>query len=277
MSDVQDSETLRMPGFVVPGGNRTDPHQADFFQCVTLNVSSVGDADRHAVGFEAVVESVLDAPLHHMHLFVCTSVPAQGIGKMFDCGESVVAECSQLLYAWTIGAGPTCLPQDAGFRVSSSIFLLRTHYYRENKFYYEKVDHSGVTIHFANYLRPYDAGIWQIGPRSSSIQILPKLADFRVSDGCSSECLAQLSGSGVRVFSYTLYAHGLGRRIRISHHNSSGGQLWDIANDVYWSNHHIETVSISQKKNHACRFAFDRVCVFFFVNRHTHTRRIFGE
>eukprot|EP00004_Rigifila_ramosa_P004626 TRINITY_DN15103_c0_g1_i1.p1 TRINITY_DN15103_c0_g1~~TRINITY_DN15103_c0_g1_i1.p1 ORF type:complete len:948 (+),score=173.48 TRINITY_DN15103_c0_g1_i1:222-2846(+) len=247
-------QNVTLPGYLVPGGNATDKHEMHFFQCVFRQISS--DAVRHAVRFDPIIQSVSDAPIHHMKLYSCEQAPSLPLDTLFDCDDGMVAGCTQLVWAWTLGGKSTCLPAEVGFKMGGSTptpsstpyFLLQNHYFRENKFYYTKIDSSGVNITFSPTLQTYDAGILQVGPaNSSSIQIPPGQTTYSVHDQCPSSCTARLNGDGIRIFAYTTHAHRIGSKMILEHRNSSGYTLDTIVWDPYWSVRHPETVSTKQR------------------------------
>ena len=72
----------------------------------------------------------------------------------------------QVLAAWAIGAGPFRYPREAGLTIGGPDFhpyvLLEVHY-NNKQLRSGVVDSSGLKLHVTEQLRPYEAGIMELG------------------------------------------------------------------------------------------------------------------
>jgi len=190
----------------------------------------------------------------------------------FDC-HNMDNNCQEISYLYAVGGKSFCTPAEAGYRIGKSQyqFLLQIHYDNPN-LNSNFVDSSGVRIHYTKELRPNDAGIMAVGQQIISIP--PKTESYEVVGTCPGACQQQkLDDTGIKIFSFALHAHQLGRQIWTELlPNSDESKKVEIIRDDSYDFNYQEILSVQNyvtvKQNDALRVH----CVYDSMNRNTTTK-----
>lgn len=205
---------------------------------------------RHQIiRFDGVVSPQSEGVVHHMELFHCDVKPDVEIPEYDHMCTSEqkpmgLTPCRRVIGAWALGAENFTYPDETGSFIggqdSSAYLVLEVHF---NNPYLKKgiIDQSGIRIYYTDKLRPYEAGIMEIGLEyNSKNSIPPKAKNFRVSGYCRSECTrVGLEPQGITIFASQLHTHlnGLQTFTRIVRKNGS----IDVLNiDRHYSPHFQE-------------------------------------
>ncbi|KAI6209539.1 hypothetical protein M3Y96_00231800 [Aphelenchoides besseyi] len=174
----------------------------------------------HAIRYEAIITPGNEHLVHHMEIFHCRSHPGESYGGPCDEKPLTAQSCSQVLAAWAMGADAVVYPPEAGMPLGGDDFIpylmIEIHYnnvHRESGAH----DSSGFRIGYTDQLRPFDAGIMELGH-------------------CVSECTRHFPSSGIKIFATQLHAHLTGRKLFTSHFRK-GVKIGEINRDNHYSPH----------------------------------------
>ncbi|XP_022085295.1 dopamine beta-hydroxylase-like isoform X1 [Acanthaster planci] len=223
--------------------NTAIPNQATTYWCRVQKFPDI-EEDHHIIQYEAVVTPGNEGIVHHMEVFHCI-LPA-GV-KVPDyngeCeGEDLPAElasCRRVIGAWAMGAKAFFYPEEVGVPIGgssvSSYVVLQVHY--NNPRLREGVlDSSGIRFHYTSSLRPYDAGILEIGATySPNLSIPPESNAFYVTGYCSPDCTDKgIPDRGIRVFASQLHTHLSGTAIWTKHIRN-GVEMKELNRDDHYN------------------------------------------
>ena len=174
---------------------------------------------------------------HHMLLYGC-SAPGS-MDEVWNCGEmatgrqpglKTAAPCgkgSQVVYAWARDAPRLDLPDGVGFKVGGlgpiQYLVLQVHYADVSPFVEnaDKVDESGITLHYTETPQPKAAGVFLLGTNGF---IPPKSTEYMESACKINERVI------MHPFAFRTHTHELGRvvagyRVRTE---ANGKDKWSL-------------------------------------------------
>jgi dopamine beta-monooxygenase len=100
-----------------------------------------------------------------------------------------------------------------------------------------KRDNSGFRITYTDKLRPYDAGIIELGLiYSDANSIPPGQRAFPITGHCVAGCTSHFPASGIKIFATQLHAHLTGRKLFTSHFRN-GVKIGEVNRDNHYSPH----------------------------------------
>jgi len=112
------------------------------------------------------------------------------------------------------------------------------------------IDASGIRFHFTSILRPYDAGILEVGLQyTDKMAIPPGQVAFPLSGICHSECTDKaLPPQGIVLFASQLHAH-MASHVLWTQHIRKGTELPMINSDYHFTTHWQEIRPLNQMVN----------------------------
>ncbi|KAM5331021.1 dopamine beta-hydroxylase [Glossophaga mutica] len=207
------TKEVRVPDVRVPAENTT-------YWCHMTKLPD--DFPRHhVVMYEPIITEGNEALVHHMEVFQC---PAELQGSDFSgpCDSKMkphrLGHCRHVLAAWALGAKPFYYPEEAGVAFGgpgSSKFLLLEVHYHNPLLIADRRDSSGIRLHYTATLRPFDAGILELGLVYTPVMAIPPQESAFVLTGyCTDKCTQQaLPSSGIHIFASQLHTHLTGRKV----------------------------------------------------------------
>ncbi|KAM9820161.1 dopamine beta-hydroxylase [Neosynchiropus ocellatus] len=210
----------------------------------------------HIVMYEPRITPGNEAIVHHIEVFECN--PDINIPDYSgDCDDKMkpgnINFCRHVLAAWAMGAEPFYYPRDAGLPMGgpgSSRFLRLEVHYHNPLLLSGRRDSSGIRLHYTSSLRPYDAGIMELGLVYTPIMAIPpKQHTFYLSGYCSSKCTqTALPQDGIYIFASQLHTHLAGREVRTVLVRGTK-EIMVVQEDKHFSTHY-QTIRTLQKMAH---------------------------
>ncbi|OXB69054.1 hypothetical protein ASZ78_009530 [Callipepla squamata] len=212
-SDVKTME-ITNPSIVIPSQETT-------YWCYITELPD-SFTKHHIIMYEPVITKGNEALVHHMEIFQCTaefdSIPHyNGL-----CDSKMKPErlnyCRHVLAAWAMGAQAFYYPEEAGLAFggpgSSRYLRLEVHYHNPLIFKGRR-DSSGIRLYYTESLRPYDAGIMELGLVYTPVMAVPPgETSFILTGYCTDKCTQRaLPADGIRIFASQLHTHLAGRKV----------------------------------------------------------------
>ncbi|XP_004613476.2 dopamine beta-hydroxylase [Sorex araneus] len=176
----------------------------------------------HIVMYEPIITEGNEALVHHMEVFQCA--PQFETVPSFNgpCDSKMKPEslnyCRHVLAAWALGAKAFYYPQEAGVAFggqgASRFLRLEVHYHNPLRITGRR-DASGIRLHYTATLRPFDAGILELGLVYTPVMAIPPREHAFVLTGhCPGACTQlALPPAGIRIFASQLHTHLSGRTV----------------------------------------------------------------
>lgn len=208
----------------------------------------------HIVMYESVITPGNEAIVHHMEVFECAPEIHNVPQYSGSCGDKMKPDklnfCRHVLAAWAMGAEAFYYPPDAGLAMGgpgSSKFLRLEVHYHNPLLISGRRDSSGIRLHYTPSLRPYDAGIMELGLVYTPIMAIPpKQQTFYLSGYCTAKCTeTALPPGGIYVFASQLHTHLAGRGVRTVLVRS-GREVEMVQEDQHFSTHY-QTIRVLRK------------------------------
>lgn len=197
------NRTFLMPSYDVPKDDTTYAKYA-------IKVDFELYQDEYAVLFRPVIQN--PEVVHHIILYNCDSMPV----NFLTPSTATRMPCTNMVYAWAIGGGETCMPKNIGMELDSSKpwFMMDVHYDNPKELR-NIVDSSGIEMTtIAESAAPdYQAAGWLwtgIIPSAGDFYIPPGRDSFEITADCT---YPTIPADGINVFSMQFHAHELGRKI----------------------------------------------------------------
>ncbi|NXF96867.1 DOPO hydroxylase, partial [Eubucco bourcierii] len=186
-SDVETME-ITAPDVVIPSQETT-------YWCYMAELPD-GFPKHHIVKYEAVITAGNEALVHHMEVFQCAAELDSFPHYNGPCHSKMKPErlnsCRHVLAAWAMGAQAFYYPEEAGlaFGGSGSSRYLRLEVHYHNPLVLEgRRDSSGIRLYYTASLRPYDAGIMELGLVYTPVMAIPPGEDsFLLTGYCTDKC-----------------------------------------------------------------------------------------
>lgn len=230
MLAARPSSGQQAKGGQVGGGRAFDvrmdkyeiPAQETTYMCKLFKLPSKFEARRyHITSYEAAIEAGREHVVHHMELFNCANLTpdeqrqldelAAGSGWAGECGSAqrpaVTQKCKKVILAWAMGARPLVYPDQVGQSIGgpnySPYVVLEVHYNNVER-QAGLADSSGLRFHYSAKLRPYEAGVLEVGLEYTDKNSIPPGLLAPLAGYCVSECTraamlnpaAELEGEG---------------------------------------------------------------------------------
>lgn len=234
---------IRMDKYEVPSAETT-------YWCRLFKLPERFESRRyHITQYEAVIEPGNEHVVHHMELFNCATTTTEQrhqLDQLYNsqggwsghCSSSsrppATEPCRRVILAWAMGAKPLVYPEQVGQSIGgrdySPYVVLEVHY---NNVERSKglVDSSGLRFHYTPELRPFDAGVLEIGLEYTDKNSIPPNMVAPLAGYCVSECTrAAMSGGGGSLFSM---ANNLDY-----HHTDSTDTIDKLLEPDSWHNQH---------------------------------------
>lgn len=206
----------------------------------------------HAIQYEPIATPGNEHLLHHMEVFHCIPNDEKDIEFPLwsgPCGSDEAPEklkqCKKVLAAWAIGAQAFTYPPEAGLEIGGSAFqslyvMLEVHFNNQGMESGVK-DNSGMRFVLTQKLRPYDAGIMELGlVYTDKMAIPPGQERFVLHGYCLPQCTAVgFPSSGIHIFGSQLHTHGTGIQVETRHFRGHQ-ELKEINRDPHYSTHFQE-------------------------------------
>ncbi|KHN80528.1 Tyramine beta-hydroxylase, partial [Toxocara canis] len=195
--------------------------------------------------FEANITKGNEHLVHHMEIYQCEN-PGHDFQWLYngDCNSEHKPRethgCSKVIAAWAFGAGPVVYPPEAGMPLGGPGFypylMVEIHYNNVER-ERDVVDNSGFTITYTDQLRPYDAGILELGLiYSDANSIPPRQSAFPITGYCVADCTQNFPPEGINIFATQLHAHLTGRKLWTSHYRN-GVKIGEVNRENHYSPH----------------------------------------
>uniref|UniRef100_A0A3B3CUL9 Dopamine beta-hydroxylase n=1 Tax=Oryzias melastigma TaxID=30732 RepID=A0A3B3CUL9_ORYME len=177
----------------------------------------------HIVMYESVITPGNEAIVHHIEVFECSPDMKDVPQYSGSCDDNMKPRklnyCRHVLAAWAMGAEAFYYPPDAGLAMGgpgSSKFLRLEVHYHNPLLIAGRHDSSGIRLHYTRRLRPYDAGIMELGLVYTPVMAIPpKQRIFYLTGYCTSKCTqTALPQGGIYIFASQLHTHLAGRGVR---------------------------------------------------------------
>lgn len=169
----------------------------------------------HITGYEAVIEAGNEHVVHHMELFNCPTRSFEQLSQLAQLYHSqagwsgecsapsrpaATEPCRRVILAWAMGAKPLVYPEQVGQSIGgpgySPYVVLEVHYNNVDRSR-GLVDSSGLRFHYSAELRPFDAGVLEVGLEYTDKNSIPPNMLTPMAGHCVSECTrAAMSGAG---------------------------------------------------------------------------------
>lgn len=239
-----------VPSYVVPTKTTTYAEMA-----FEIDVSQT----RHIVGFEVIVDPSMVKHVHHLVLFAYASKTAflETVWNTMTDKDSLDESTKSgkdsdnlgMFYAWALGSGALVLPDQAGFRVSSSgqdlrYILVQMHYDNPSGLT-GLTDTTKFRMHYSNTLRPNDAWMLSLGDpfvtfgigaedTVNEIGVLPSGQEnvHRIGT-CPKEC-TKLWPQDITLFSSMLHMHYYGEKMYTDLYSEDGTFVKAISRIDFW-------------------------------------------
>lgn len=189
---------VRMDNFEIPAKETT-------YWCKLFKLPHKFEYRRfHITRYEAVIAN--EPVVHHMELFNCANLSPEQERKLKvlhespsgwsgDCNANdrpvETMPCRRVVLAWAMGAHPLEYPEQVGQSIGghnySPYLVLEVHY---NNVAATKglLDSSGLRFHYTSRLRPFDAGVLEVGLEYTDKNSIPPNMVAPLAGHCVSEC-----------------------------------------------------------------------------------------
>ncbi|KAH0615471.1 hypothetical protein JD844_004760 [Phrynosoma platyrhinos] len=206
---------------VIRAPNVSIPSQETTYWCYMTELPD-SFAKHHIVMYEPVITKGNEAIVHHMEVFQCAPQFETFPHYNGPCDSKMKPErlnfCRHVLAAWAMGAQAFYYPEDAGLAFggpgTSRYLRLEVHYHNplELKGHY---DSSGIRLFYTASLRPYDAGIMELGLVYTPVMAIPPgESHFYLTGYCTDKCTQMaLPPTGIHIFASQLHTHLTGRSV----------------------------------------------------------------
>ncbi|KAJ7308171.1 hypothetical protein JRQ81_008688 [Phrynocephalus forsythii] len=181
-----------------------------------------GFAKHHIVKYEPIITEGNEALVHHMEVFQCAAQFQTFPHYNGPCDAKMKPErlnyCRHVLAAWAMGAQAFYYPEEAGLAFggpgSSRYLRLEVHYHNPLELKGHR-DSSGIRLYYTASLRPYDAGIMELGLVYTPVMAIPPgETHFPLTGYCTDKCTqVALPPAGIRIFASQLHTHLSGRSV----------------------------------------------------------------
>uniref|UniRef100_A0A8C3QWY8 Dopamine beta-hydroxylase n=1 Tax=Cyanoderma ruficeps TaxID=181631 RepID=A0A8C3QWY8_9PASS len=194
-SDMRSME-ITAPDVVIPSQETT-------YWCYMAELPE-GFPKHHIIMYEPVVTAGNEALVHHMEVFQCAAQFDSFPHYNGPCDSKMKPDrlnyCRHVLAAWAMGAQAFYYPEEAGLAFggpgSSRYLRLEIHYHNPLVFKGRR-DSSGIRLYYTATLRPYDAGIMELGLVYSPVMAIPPGEhSFLLTGYCTDKCTQLVSTSG---------------------------------------------------------------------------------
>uniref|UniRef100_A0A803VN33 Dopamine beta-hydroxylase n=2 Tax=Ficedula albicollis TaxID=59894 RepID=A0A803VN33_FICAL len=197
------------------------PSQETTYWCYMAELPE-GFPKHHIIMYEPVVTAGNEALVHHMEVFQCAAEFDSFPHYSGPCDSKMKPDrlnyCRHVLAAWAMGAQAFYYPEEAGLAFggpgSSRYLRLEIHYHNPLVFKGRR-DSSGIRLYYTATLRPYDAGIMELGLVYTPVMAIPPGEDSFILTGyCTDKCTQlALPAAGIRIFASQLHTHLAGRKV----------------------------------------------------------------
>lgn len=182
------------------------PAQETTYWCKLFKLPHKFETKRyHMTKYEAVIERGNEHIVHHMELFNCANLDLENRlaldrlwasgGYEGHCGDihrpKATDPCKRVIAAWAMGAHPLEYPEQVGQSIGGhnySPYLVLEVHYNNIQSTDGLVDNSGLRFHYTGRLRPYDAGILEVGLEYTDKNSIPPNMVMPLAGYCVSEC-----------------------------------------------------------------------------------------
>ncbi|NWS74047.1 DOPO hydroxylase, partial [Crotophaga sulcirostris] len=223
------------------------PSQETTYWCYMAELPD-GFPKHHIIMYEPVITAGNEALVHHMEVFQCAAEFDSFPRYNGPCDSKMKPDrlnyCRHVLAAWAMGAQAFYYPEEAGLAFggpgSSRYLRLEIHYHNPLVFQ-GRHDSSGIRLYYTATLRPYDAGIMELGLVYTPVMAIPPGEDSFILTGyCTDKCTQlALPAAGIRIFASQLHTHLAGRKVVTV--LSRDGREWQVVNaDGHYSPHFQE-------------------------------------
>lgn len=283
---------VRMANYAIPASETT-------YMCKLFRLPGKFERRRyHITGYEAAIEAGKEHVVHHMELFNCANLNGlearqleglanrSGAGWSGECGSrdrpAATHKCKRVILAWAMGARPLAYPLQVGQSIGgpgySPYVMLEVHYNNVNQ-QAGLVDSSGLRFHYSGRLRPFEAGVLEVGLEYTDKNSVPPRMLAPLAGHCVSECTrAALSergadggrpgpgpglgpGGGIYVFAAQMHTHLAGVASWTEH--VRGGQLLgELQRDDHYSAHFQEIRLLAEPVHVAPGDALIHYCLY---------------
>uniref|UniRef100_A0A673AUS3 Dopamine beta-hydroxylase n=1 Tax=Sphaeramia orbicularis TaxID=375764 RepID=A0A673AUS3_9TELE len=208
----------------------------------------------HIVMYESVITPGNEAIVHHIEVFECAPDIREVPEYSGSCDDKMkpgkLNFCRHVLAAWAMGAEAFYYPPDAGLPMGgpgSSRFLRLEVHYHNPLIISDRRDSSGIRLHYTPSLRPFDAGIMELGLVYTPLMAIPpKQQTFYLSGYCTSKCTqTALPPGGINIFASQLHTHLAGRGVRTVLVRG-GKELEVVQEDPHFSTHYQGDILITK-------------------------------
>ncbi|CAB3410274.1 unnamed protein product [Caenorhabditis bovis] len=246
------------------------------YQCIIKKMPIKTFTKYHIVKMEAYVEKGNEHLVHHMEVFLCRDRVREWSGDCNDPRKPPNSKsCSHVIGAWAMGEGSFEYPVDVGMPVGGRdtdfvYIMVEIHYNNPEKLFGYR-DNSGMKFWITEDLRPYDAGIMELGQIYSDVSAIPPgQSEWSLVGVCPKECTASFPREGINIFASQLHAHLTGKRLYTSHYRN-GVKLQEINRDNHYSPHWQHIQDVIPYVNVKPGDMLTTVCVYDSRNRTTTT------
>nr|XP_018907091.1 PREDICTED: tyramine beta-hydroxylase [Bemisia tabaci] len=230
----------------------------------------------HIIAYEAVIEPSSEGIVHHMEVFHCVAGPGDEIPDYAgSCSDFERPEktkvCKKVIAAWAMGATPFFYPKEAGLPIGGPDYnlyvMLEVHYHNPDK-RGDVIDSSGIQLTLTSRLRPYDAGVMELGLEyTNKMAIPPQQSYFPLTGFCVPECTAVgIPPEGIIIFGSQLHTHLCGYRI-YTRHIRDGRELVEVNRDNHYSPHFQEIRLLKQPAHILPGDALITECIYHTMDR----------
>ncbi|XP_066466871.1 dopamine beta-hydroxylase [Tiliqua scincoides] len=238
------SDTMTME---IRAPNVDIPNQETTYWCYITELPD-GFAKHHIIKYEPEITKGNEALVHHMEVFQCAAQFETLPHYNGPCDSKMKPErlnyCRHVLAAWAMGAQAFYYPEEAGLVFggpgSSRYLRLEVHYHNPLKLK-GRQDSSGIRLYYTASLRPYNAGIMELGLVYTPVMAIPPdESHFHLTGYCTDKCTqVALPPAGIHIFASQLHTHLSGRRVMTV--LSRDGREREIVNvDNHYSPHFQE-------------------------------------
>nr|XP_033780953.1 DBH-like monooxygenase protein 2 isoform X3 [Geotrypetes seraphini] len=216
--------------------NYTVPAQPTTYGCAFVPLPNV-NGKHHIYKIEPLIQAGNELLVHHILLYACPNNTNISIapGECYNTNP-LFFQCLQVINVWAVGGKAFQFPDNVGLSIGSpddpSYARLEIHY--NNPEAKNFTDSSGVQLYYTKDLRPYNAGILEIGSALSFLFIPPSARSFRLYGLCNTQKFPEVNGQQVadmQVFAYQLHTHLAGRAVRVAHYRN-GSQIGFLGRDM---------------------------------------------
>ena len=230
---------IRMKDFPIPSRETT-------YWCKLFRLPSKFESRRyHITSYEAVIQEGNEHVVHHMELFNCANLtPSQSeqLDRLYEqsggwsgeCGSPQrpreTQPCRRVILAWAMGARPLVYPAEVGQSIGgpkySPYVVLEVHYNNVEQ-QAGLLDSSGLRFHYSPKLRPFDAGVLEVGLEYTDKNSIPPGMLVPMAGYCVGECTrvamsSMVEADSVEQFANSNNAHGHPRHQRNLHPKQEG-------------------------------------------------------